>query len=673
LPLSKDKRIKSPKKTFQGDLPRTKEEWKDYTTKLHDDGLSRRLRHEFQWTLNLAYTLGYQDLVMNTRTGQLQIPQNVTRPLTINRIGSFVEARHAKLTKNRPVPRVGPNTTDQEDKSAAKAAEQLLKHLWVVDDQEAMYDKFVVLGLITGTSFIRTVWNPFIGDTMMVTKRDKDGVVSTDSDGGVQKEKLFMGEVSSEALTPFSIIPADEMIIKIKDQPWLMERSFQSISDLEVLYPHLKGKIKHGDHDDRTEFEKIVARLAGPITASVGGFTKGITDSINSDALVKTLFVRPNAEYENGVVCVVAGDQLAFLGEFPNDYGKEIYPYSKFSERTDGFHFWGQATVERLLSIQKSYNRLRQKKLKNIYKMANGKWMLAKGSQVMEDSLNDEEGEVIEYNSAVTEPHQATIAALPTYAREMPQELIDDMRDVSGQRESSLAPPPNITAGVALQILAEQSDEILSPIIRNLAKAMRITANQQLLIMNDEYTEKRKIQIFGGGNAAGVQWLSNADLRNHTDVHIDIESMFPDFKGSKRQALLDLWDRGIVRNPVDFLKVYRYGDFEKLVEKLEQVDDQVWLAITQIKDGKEPAFSPFQDHQAFFKVMSEWIQTIDFQRLIPERKELALNVLKQHINVLQQSLPNQGEAAPLPNQNAVGGPGGPTVPAGAEGNVGPQG
>ena len=53
-------------------------------------------------------------------------------------------------------------------------------------------------------------------------------------------------------------------------------------------------------------------------------------------------------------------------------------------------------------------------------------------------------------------------------------------------------------------------------------------------------------------------------------------------------------------------------------------------------------------------------------RLIPERKQLAINVLQAHMQYLLQSMPNQGQPAPNQNQAAVGTPFGAAVPAGAK-------
>ena len=151
-------KIKVPKKSNKGDLPTTAEGWVRYVNNLHETGLQVRRKFEFQWILNIAYFMGYQDLVYNNRSGLIEIPKTMARPLTINRIGSFIEARHAKLLKNRPTPRVIPNTNDKEDLNAAKFSGHALSYLWRKIDMEEEYDDFVMLGLIFGTVFMRTMF-----------------------------------------------------------------------------------------------------------------------------------------------------------------------------------------------------------------------------------------------------------------------------------------------------------------------------------------------------------------------------------------------------------------------------------------------------------------------------------------------------------------------------------
>jgi hypothetical protein len=670
--LQKDASTKIPRKDFKGDLPKNEDGWIKYVNDLHDQGINVRQKYELSWTLNHAYAKGYQDIVFNYKTGRIEVPKTMARPLTVNKIGSFLDARLSKLTKQRPIPRVIPSTGDNEDVNAAKYSDHVLMHLWRKTELEAEYESYIMMGLTYGTSFMRVLWNPFGGDYFKRAAGKEEEILEI-QDGEIKEEKIFLGEVDSKAISPFSIIPANENIREIKDQPWMMERTFHSVSDLEKFYPHLRGKLigKAKNRSERTDYEGVIARLGSPVSSAIGSAIFNVHDSINDEVLCKKLWIKPNSQYENGVVVIIVGDQLAHIGAFPHDYGPNIYPYVKFTERTDGVHFWEQATVERLLSIQKAYNRLKQKKLKNIYLMSAGKWLIAKGSQIAEDSLTDEEGEVIEYNSSVNPPTQAGLAPLPNYAVEMARELTMDFRTVSGQSDTPTNLPPGVTASVAMETLAELSDEIINPILKRLGRCMTRVAKAQLLIINEEYIEPRKVAIVGEGNSYGVQYISAADLKHNTDVHIEVESMFPSFRGNKQQRLLELWDRRIITDPSTFLKAYRFGNLDEILSEIEETDDPVWLDIAQLKKGKMPEITPWQNHMAYFKIISKWVQTPEFSAMIPERKQMTLDLLQGHLSFLLQSLPNRGGETPQTNQAAVGTPFGPQKTVGSPGAGGP--
>lgn len=671
-----DKLIKLPKKEDKkGDLPETEEDWVAYINRLHDQGLLDRKKFEFQWVVNLAYYMGYQHLVY--RGGLLEIPREFRQPLTINRIGSFIEARHAKLTKNRPVARVIPDSTDQDDVRGAKNSDHALMHLWRKIGMEEEYDVLGMQMLLNGTSFMKTVWDPLSGDVIKDYKRGgpdgEDLVINEDEE--IEEEEIFLGEVSSRWRSPFAIIPGSDAIPTVKDQPWMIERIPSLIIDLEALYPHLRGKLKKEDREMLyTEHERTIHRLGSQVYNQVGSAIGGSNqprDSLNSMAVAKIFLMKPNYQYPKGVWAVVVGKELAMIDVWPNDFGeRNVYPYVRFAERELGNCFWAQSTIERLISIQRAYNRLKQQKAKNAALMANAKWVVAKGSQLSEESLTDEEGEVVEWNPAVPEPHHAQIAPLPNYVTELARELIVDFRDVGGQRESSVTPPPNVTAGVAMQIAAEISDEVLGPIIRRFGRGQELVANQQLLLMDQEWKEPRRIKVLGENNRVDVQWLSAIDFRHHTDVHIEIESMFPEFRGAKSQRILDLWDRRIIDDPKKVIRALRYNSVDMLLEDDEKAEDTIYLDIVQLKRGKMPAFNPFSNSILYVKELTKWIQGPEFQRLIPERKQQAVAFMQQHVQNLMAQMPNMSQPAMQMNQNAVGTPMGAQVPMGAAGNAG---
>src|SRR3990167_3142713 len=521
----KDKHVQLPKKDYKkGDLPDTKEEWVVYINRCHESGLASRRKFELQWVLNLSHFNGYQNMIYNARKGTLELPGQHRNPLTINRIGSFIEARHAKITKNRPTPRVIPDTNTPEDIRGAENADKALLHLWRQIEVDNECDKLAFMMLINGTAFMSTLWDPRIGDVIKDYRKSSDGDdLMLDDDGVPIEDNVFMGNVSSRAKSAWSLVPANDSLVEIKDQEWLIDRSHMSVMEIESLYPELRGNITKEDREaSYTEDEKIVQRLSSPV-----------------------------------------------------------------------FHFWSQSTIERLIPPQKAYNKLQDQKARNAALMANIKWLVANGSQLSEESLTDESGEVVEYNPAVPMPQPAQISPMPNYVSELARDLITDFRDVGGQREASVTPPPNITAGVAMQISAELSDEIIGPIIKRFGYGLSIVGNQQLLLMDQEWKEARKVKILGDSKV-DVQWMSNVDFRHATDVHIEVESMFPEFRGSKRQTLLDLWDRRIVQDPQKILKAFKFGNWDYITDEDEKIEDSVVLDIAMIKKGKEPEINPFQ-------------------------------------------------------------------------------
>jgi hypothetical protein len=664
--MAQEARLKLPKKAYKGPYPTTKDEWVKFIKKCHDESLESRKKHELQWAVNLAYYKGFQGLMYDRATGFLQTLRNDTPDIIINRIAAFIDGRHAKITKNRPAARVLPNTNDRADLRAAKWSDQALMHLWRKIDMESQYDRGLKQMLITGNNFMETMWDGNGGDAIENEVYEAGGILSIDDDGEIEKEKIFLGEISSKPVSSFGILPCDESILDVKDQPYISKRQWLPIPYLETIYPHLRGEISNSGDSDKTEYEKMVERLGFPQTTSYGRQPNDRKEKMNGQALVITYMMKPNYQYEQGVAAVtINGKQLAMIDQMPNDFGDNVYPWVHFYENEDGFSFWRQSTIERLIPVQRAINTIKQKKVRNATLMANGKWLLAKGSQVSEEALTDEEGEVIEWNPSVPAPQQAVIAPLPNYMTQLDDELKTDLRDVGGQRETTFNPSPNLTAGVAMQVQAELTDEILGPVIKRIGRAMEKVANQQLLLMDQEYIEPRKIKIFGDEGQTGVEDMTNADLRHHTDVHIEIESLFPEFRGAKRQTLMDLWDRRVIQDPEKLLRAYRSGNYDHLLDDMDKLDDSVAVDIAAIKNGKQPQFHPFQNHSKYVQVLMDWINTPEFLRLIPERKQLALAVLQQHLQFVMGSMPAGGEPVEGQNQAAVNTPFGAAKPVGA--------
>lgn len=645
--------------------PQTKEDWEGYFNKCFYEASENRKKHELQTAVNYSYYLGYQNLIFDPQTGFLSVAKDILSPIVINRISSYIDARHAKLTKNRPVTKVVASTTDLEDVNAAKYMDQAIGHLWYKTGIESTLDKLVLQMLVCGTSFIECLWDPQSGDKIVDLKTDGEDSLFVNEEG-IETEETFMGEISTSPLSMFNVYPACDTISDIKDQPYIFKKTFLPIPKIEDMYPHLKDQVTPSDEfGNKSEYERLIERMGSPLFTGYQYTKNNSKQSGYSEALIRTMWIAPCGDYEQGVVATMVNNKLAQIGPFPNDYGTNKYPIVKFSEREDGFRFWAQPTLERLIPVQRAINTVKQKKVKNIALMAAGKWMNPQGSGVIEEAFTDEEGEVIQYNSAVPEPKQAQIASLPNYVQAMDEELKTDFRDVGGQRETTLNPGSNLTAGVAMQQAAELADETVGPVLRRYGRSLEVMAGIHALLIDQEYIEPRKIKIIGNNGKLAVQWMSNADFRHATDVHIEIESLYPDSRLQKRQDLVDFWDRRIITDPQEFMEAYRSGSFDHILEKKEILRDQIYLDIQRLKAGKEPEFNQYQNHMMYVKELTSWMNTPDFLRLVPERKQMAVMYTQMHLQALMGSMPNAGEPVEEQNQDAVGSPYGAITPQGA--------
>jgi len=149
--------VEIPKKSYKNSkLPNTPEEWAGYVERLYADGLESRKRFEHQWVVNYSYYKGYQNLLYDTYTGIISVPRSQKAPLVVNRMGAWVDARLAKLTKNRPVPRIIPDSNDRGDINAAKYSDQVFLHLWRKLGMEQVRAKTLMQMLLFGTCLRRT-------------------------------------------------------------------------------------------------------------------------------------------------------------------------------------------------------------------------------------------------------------------------------------------------------------------------------------------------------------------------------------------------------------------------------------------------------------------------------------------------------------------------------------
>lgn len=644
--------------------PKTKQAWANLINKLHEDALNHRRPYEFQWAINTAFYRGFQKMTYNKVTGNISGEYDDSQ-YVINRIAPFVESRVAKLIRTKPILTVIPDKMDPLTLKAAQLSERLLKHLWKCNRKDQKLLEAVTLAVLHGCSFKKNIWNSEGGDPIKSEQDDEGYITLAEETGQAKMNSIFMGEIDNTVRSAFSIL-ASPFAKSLESAEYVFDRSLKTVQDIKEMFPEVDVTKLVNFEEQLTRYEQFVNKLMSSSYSELHGYVNTQTTDVEGTAnvrelqhcLVKEFWMRPNQVYQQGVLATVVGDQLVQFESFPYEHME--YPFIKIDEHYNPFGFYGISTIERLIPIQKHYNQARTQISKNASLMANGKWWAAKGCGLSEEALTDEEGEVVETNPNLPKPEQMAIAPLPNYVIESQNQDIIDIRDVGGEREATMNPFPNITAGVALETAEEISNIGLIPTVRGIETALIKEGRQELLLANQYYTDERILKVYGNGNELIIEKYKNVDLMHQTDVSIQLESAIGQSKAAMRQSLIDLWDRRIISDPKAFLKAYATGTIDVIMKEDDGVEKVIIEELEDVKQGKQPVVSQFDNHIMHVQMLSKFIQTPEFRRLPPDRQALAVQTLQQHLQFLQpQQQPEQNPAA-------VGTPFGAQVTEGGE-------
>lgn len=647
-------------------FPKDEPTWARFFSDMIFIGLSDRQNLETQWARNIAYYYGFQHLLYTPTLRYIQVDHGRNDQYIINRIAPFVEQRVAKLTKSKPTLTVLPSKNDPKIIMGATISKHLLKNLWKVNEKDNLLDTGTLLSVLTGCSFKKVVWDADGGEGVR-DEKDEKGNLTFDKEGGQTSNITFLGDIHNAVRSSFEIL-ASSGARNVESSDWIVDRTAQNIDTI---------KSKHADFDidkalknpeSTTRFEKFVNSLAqgGPYGmggfSGFGGYEPGGSKSGPRDLdqiMYNEIWLKPNRIYENGVLGVLVGGQLAYLEEWPHAHKK--YPYVKQDEHKNPFGFYGTSTITRLLPIQRHYNEARTQISKNAQLMANSKWWSPLGAGLDKEALTDEEGEVVQTNGNMPSPKQIGVAPLPNYVIENQNQDVSDFRDIGGERSVDQQPFNSLTAGVAIETMAELADIGLGPSLKNIERACIKEGQIELFLANENYTDERTIKVIGETNGElSVMLFDNLDLHYQTDVSVQVESGFATSKAGTRQTLMDMWDRRIIFDPELFLKAYSTGNIDTLLEQKDPAKAVVIEDIEMMKQGKQPPVAPFDNHIMYIRMLSEFVQTPEFRKMPPDRQMIAYQTLQQHLQFVQPEQP-EGEQ----NQAAVNTPFGQQRPEGA--------
>jgi hypothetical protein len=531
-----------------------------------------------------------------------------------------------------------PNTSERDDIDAAQLGTDLIKHLHRV----LQADK-VARGI---ANWITTTGNCFVVDYW-----DKD-----------------KKEVALDVDSPFSwYLPVQSFgPVELQDMPWAIRAKLRNVEWIKDTY----GKTV--TPESWTADQNILLMMRDIDTA-----VSGLEVTHIPSAVVKEVWIKPTNKFPKGEYFVVANNNILHTGQFPN-YGTAEepiyeYPVTHFRDITIPGLFWGQATMESAIPLQKDWNRVRSSVIEWVRSMAKGKWLAMKGQQLSPTALDNEHGEIVEFGfQRGFVPQQARIVPLPQAVFQALETNKQSMMDIFSQHEVTQAQNrSDLRSAAMVAMLLEQDDTAPSMTYHDFEDSWAAMWKHILMIAQKFYDTTRTMKILGQGKEVKMQSFVGADLKDNMDVFVETGTHLPENRLAKQAVIMERFTAQLYGDPQDptvTSRVRRMLDDaieEDIYDDMKADQDVAMDENRMFRNGQEKPINEYDNHAIHMAEHERDIKSAEVQSML--RKQGGDRILqaymthnREHAQELQKQMERQLEMQAKAQGGQTGPPGPPT-------------
>jgi len=592
---------------------------------------------------NVAYLCGFDSVYFDGLSRQFKpIPapsQLVAKHrVHVNRILPTVQNRLARLMKNEPRWEVRPNSGDEEAKDAARLAEQVILQLWEQTQINQKRAQLLMWCQQAGSAYLKICWDPTLGEARVLPVDEEQ------ADGSVKRsyKRVTTGDIRVDICSFFEIFP--DHLAKYWDEcKSLVQAKIRPLSYFKEHYPERGGLVTQEDcWLNSLQYEARINALNTQTGAS--GMA---TNQLKNCAIERVYYEKPSEKHPLGRRVITANGVLLDDGVLPID---EL-PFVKFDDIIVGGKFNAEAIITHLRPLQDQINKGKAMRAAWLNRTLTGKYAAPRGANLARESMNDQSGEIVEYDAVPSAPNGGMPVALdppsiPSYAYEEENTLKTDMDDTAGINEASRGQMPSAQIpAIGMQLLVEQDDTRIGVETEGHEHAYANLGRILLKFVDKYYTVPRLLKISGRSMEYTVREFVGDDIKEAFDVKVKRGSMAPGSKTLKRQEIINLHQGGYFGNPQDplvlqnVLSMLEYGDEYQAWKRQSLVAHQIQRGIKMIEEqGQKPPVSEFDDHPQWIRELDNYRISDKFDLLDDEKKKIILECMNEHLNAETQRM-----------------------------------
>lgn len=516
---------RSPSKFRKKKSPEKKDQYWPYIKNHHDTGMEIRRHAERRWIVSLAFLVGRQYTFFNTDAHALQELGKLgkqTRQVD-NQLFSRWRRQVSDLVKNNPQMSVVPNSTDDEDIKAAKVGTKVLLHFWRQNKMKKKIRQLAGWMYSCGNVFIDDRWEDSLGPTA-VNKETGD--------------LEYLGDVDCGIWSPFEIVVPSIILgdNDIHSQPWIQKFKYRTLDWIAKKY-------KRGSQVTEEQMTFPIVDMG-----AIMGHPTGTNVVKHPGAIVIEHYEQPSVEFPRGAFITGANGVVLNKQDFPFNH----YFIEHFKDIDVPGSFWGRATMEDAIPLQKIWNRLISSVDDYNRTMAKGKWLSPRGAKLASNP-DDTHGEVVHYKPVMGhKPEHVSLKGLPNTYPLIMQSIQGSLQDLFSQHEISRGTnKSDIRSGEMVSLLREQDAHGNIPSHLVFEESLEAVMSRVLKRIQTGYKSERMIQVTGRDGEFDIFAFQGSDLRNNTDVSVKRQSSLPDSKIAREAMVMQRFEQGLYGDPAD--------------------------------------------------------------------------------------------------------------------------
>jgi hypothetical protein len=376
-------------------------------------------------------------------------------------------------------------------------------------------------------------------------------------DASMFDQEVFEGEIKVDVMSPFDVYLDDSAQI-FEDCKWAICVHPMTPDEIKKRYGVLLKSNAINRYPD-----EVLPGMFGNIEAKTEENVR----------IVYMGYFLPSAKYPEGRYVVFTKDPSIVLFESSWPYPFEELPLVKFPGVRVPGQLWDQSVVEHAIPLQKELNRTLSQMIE--YKNLTLKPQMIAPVGSLRQRITDEPGAIFEYNPVAGRvPEQMPLPGLPAYVFDHLQDIGARLRDMFGLNEVvEGSVPPNVEAGVAIDLLQEAASDRLAPQILMMEKSLERAGNLMLELAQQYYQEPRILMLKGPGSKPKVERFESADIIAGVQIKVEAGSGLPRTRAGKQARVMQMLQMGII-SPTKAYKYLDMADFKSLQMQFEADEEQ---------------------------------------------------------------------------------------------------